>query len=83
MICMLGTWPAFAQDKPNIVYFLVDNLGYGELGAYGGGILRGAETPKLDAFAAEAARWPDEAYNRIRERCAGSCRGSKDTQCRA
>jgi hypothetical protein len=26
--------------KPNIVYFLVDNLGFGELGCYGGGILR-------------------------------------------
>ena len=30
------------SDKPNIVYFHVDNLGYGELGCYGGGILRGA-----------------------------------------
>ncbi|MGE6783531.1 sulfatase-like hydrolase/transferase [Ensifer adhaerens] len=41
------------QQKPNIVYFLVDNLGYGELGAYGGGMLRGAETPRLDKFATE------------------------------
>ncbi|MGV6805746.1 MAG: arylsulfatase [Ruegeria sp.] len=44
---------AFAEDKPNIVYFLVDNLGYGELGAYGGGILRGADTARLDALADE------------------------------
>ena len=28
--------------KPNIVLMLTDNLGYGELGVYGGGILRGA-----------------------------------------
>jgi arylsulfatase len=34
-----------AQDKPNIVVMMVDNLGWGELGTYGGGILRGAETP--------------------------------------
>jgi arylsulfatase A-like enzyme len=53
LICALGTLSAFAQDKPNIVYFLVDNLGHGELGAYGGGMLRGAETPNLDTFAAE------------------------------
>jgi arylsulfatase len=33
--------PAHAQDKkPNIVFMLTDNLGYGELGSYGGGILR-------------------------------------------
>jgi arylsulfatase A-like enzyme len=31
--------------QPNIVLVLMDNLGYGELGAYGGGILRGAPTP--------------------------------------
>jgi arylsulfatase A-like enzyme len=37
----------------NVVYFHVDNLGFGELGCYGGGILRGAETKRIDAFAKE------------------------------
>lgn len=41
---------------PNIVYFLVDNLGYGELGCYGGGILRGADTKRIDAFAGEGLK---------------------------
>ncbi|WP_283806293.1 sulfatase-like hydrolase/transferase [Bradyrhizobium viridifuturi] len=41
---------------PNIVYFLVDNLGYGELGCYGGGILRGAATNRIDAFATEGMK---------------------------
>src|ERR1700704_3892840 len=47
--------PASAQQtmKPNIVLVLMDNLGYGEIGAYGGGILRGAPTPRIDALASE------------------------------
>ncbi len=40
-------------DKPNVIYFHVDNLGYGELGCYGGGILRGADTLRIDQFARE------------------------------
>jgi len=30
-----------STDKPNIVFMMADNLGYGEVGCYGGGILRG------------------------------------------
>lgn len=37
----------------NIVLVLADNLGWGELGCYGGGALRGAPTPRLDRLAAE------------------------------
>lgn len=54
--------PVKAQPKtapsgpPNVVYFLVDNLGYGELGCYGGGILRGADTKRIDAFANEGMK---------------------------
>lgn len=47
---------AVATNKPNIVFILTDNLGYGELGAYGGGILRGAPTPRIDQLAAEGTR---------------------------
>lgn len=43
-------------EKPNIVVFLWDNLGWGELGCYGGGILRGAPTPRIDRLAAEGLR---------------------------
>jgi arylsulfatase A-like enzyme len=31
----------------------MDNLGYGEAGVYGGGITRGAPTPRIDRLAAE------------------------------
>lgn len=42
-----------SEKKPNIVFFLWDNLGWGELGCYGGGVLRGAATPRIDGLAAE------------------------------
>ena len=50
-------WPSvLAADKPNIVFMLVDNLGYGDIGCYGGGELRGAPTPRLDKLASEGLR---------------------------
>lgn len=39
--------------RPNVVYFLVDNLGMGELSSYSGGPLRGVYTSRIDAFADE------------------------------
>lgn len=37
--------------RPHILLILADNLGWGELGCYGGGALRGAPTPRIDALA--------------------------------
>jgi arylsulfatase len=48
--------PAKPALKPNIVFMLADNLGYGEPGCYGGGILRGAPTPRIDQLAHEGMR---------------------------
>lgn len=45
------------ERPPNIVLMLSDNLGFGEIGAYGGGVLRGAPTPRLDRMAAEGLRF--------------------------
>jgi arylsulfatase len=45
-----------AGSKPNIVFILMDNLGYGEPGVYGGGVTRGAATPRIDQLAAEGMR---------------------------
>jgi len=49
----LTTAAAGSDDKPNIVLVLMDNFGYGEIGVYGGGVLRGAATPRIDSIAAE------------------------------
>ena len=44
--------------KPlNIVLILADNLGWGELGCYGGGALRGAPTPRIDSLAEQGLRF--------------------------
>ena len=40
-------------NKPNIVLVLMDNFGYGEIGVYGGGVMRGAATPNIDSLADE------------------------------
>jgi arylsulfatase len=43
--------------KPNIIYVLADDIGWGELGSYGGGILRGTPTPNLDTMAQEGMKF--------------------------
>lgn len=45
-----------ADKKPNVVFILADNVGYGDLGCYGGGELRGAPTPRLDQLSREGLR---------------------------
>jgi len=43
--------------KPNIINILVDDVGYSELGVYGGGKLRGAPTPNLDKMAHQGMKF--------------------------
>jgi len=53
-VLVTPTLAALERDKkPNIVLVLMDNFGYGEIGVYGGGVLRGAATPNIDGIAAE------------------------------
>src|SRR5690348_17862838 len=54
-VCSFSVFAQTAQ-KPNILFMLVDNLGYGELGVYGGGATRGAPTPRIDKLASEGLR---------------------------
>lgn len=46
----------FAKEQPNIVLVFMDNFGWGEPGFNGGGIIRGAATPRLDKLANEGMR---------------------------
>lgn len=39
--------------KPNILIFLMDNVGYGDFGINGGGLLAGAPTPNIDRLGRE------------------------------
>jgi arylsulfatase len=45
-----------ANGKPNVVFILADNVGFGDLGPYGGGELRGAPTPRIDQLARESLK---------------------------
>lgn len=57
-LAVVGPFPVIAETaKPNIVFILTDNLGYGEIGAYGGGLTRGAATPSIDSLANEGMRF--------------------------
>ena len=43
-----------AAERPNIVYIIADDLGYGDLGSYGQRLIR---TPRLDRMAEEGMRF--------------------------
>ena len=45
---------AWAQARPNVVLMFPDNLGWGEVGAYGS--VRGVPTPNIDSLAAQGIR---------------------------
>lgn len=45
---------AAAQDRPNLIWIMADDLGYGELGSYGQTVIH---TPQLDRMAGEGMRF--------------------------
>ncbi|MEI6586233.1 MAG: arylsulfatase [Sediminibacterium sp.] len=55
-ISIIVSFNCFAQSKPNIIYIYADDMGYGELGAYGQTKIK---TPNLDRMSAEGMRFTD------------------------
>src|SRR5580658_8486285 len=53
-LCVLLALPLRAADKPNIIFILADDLGYGDLGCYGQQLI---QTPNLDHMAAGGLRF--------------------------
>jgi arylsulfatase A-like enzyme len=45
---------ALAAEKPNLIWIMADDLGYGELGCYGQKVIK---TPNIDRMAAEGMRF--------------------------
>lgn len=56
-VAVVTAVPVQAQSqRPNVVFILADNVGYGDMGPYGGGELRGMPTPRTDQLALEGLR---------------------------
>jgi arylsulfatase A-like enzyme len=51
--------PGPEVERPNLVFIMADDLGYGHLGAYGGELIR---TPRIDALAEQGMRFT-QAYS--------------------
>ena len=48
--------------KPNIIFIVADDLGYADLGCYGGRDAKfGAVSPHIDALAADSNKWGEVA----------------------
>ncbi|MEZ6065202.1 MAG: arylsulfatase [Planctomycetaceae bacterium] len=58
---LVAATATFAADRPNIVLMMADDMGFSDLGCYGGEI----ETPNLDALAANGLRFT-QFYNTAR-----------------
>ncbi|QDT54077.1 Arylsulfatase [Caulifigura coniformis] len=57
-VLLLGACTARGADRPNVVFILADDLGYGDLGCFGQKLI---QTPNIDRLASEGMRFT-QAY---------------------
>ena len=57
-IMVLSVIPALAAERPNVILIMVDDMGFSDIGCYGGEV----QTPNLDRLAAEGMRFT-QFYN--------------------
>ena len=57
---LMGCCKKSATQKPNIIYIMIDDLGYGDLGCYGSKVNR---TPNIDRLAKKGIRFTDYHSN--------------------
>ncbi len=53
LLMAINVTHAAQTEKPNILFIVSDDTGYGDLGPYGGGVGRGMPTPSIDELAQE------------------------------
>lgn len=58
LLALGAAMPAVAQEKPNVVYIMCDDMGYGDLGCYGQPYI---STPNIDSLARRGMRFT-QAY---------------------
>lgn len=56
LFLILSSLTLFAQDKPNVIYILADDLGYGDLSIYG---QKKFSTPNIDKIGSEGLKFDD------------------------
>ncbi len=56
ILMILFSHQMFAQEKPNIIFIMADDLGYGDLGSYGQQLIK---TPNIDELSNEGMKFTD------------------------
>ncbi len=54
VFCELSLCKAITVEKPNIIFIMADDMGYGDAGCFGGKLIR---TPNIDQLASEGMRF--------------------------
>src|SRR5262245_51410195 len=62
LIVFLPSFLLAAEQRPNIIYLLADDLGYGDLACYGNSLVR---TPNLDRLASDGTRFTQYYVNTL------------------